>query len=231
MDLITKQKIKKKLKTLEIVAIVVLIPLSVFTGTFLTNKFLPGQKIDFSNLITVDNFLSALFLFIFLCIPFAISFTIYEIVENILLKPYLNGKTKEQFLEELESKEVKIVNDEKIEEYKYENGIRVLDVKELEIKETPVKVLTQRVLIPRTLSKDEEEKFFKRYPYIKRYVYEDENKYKNFINNYINISNIKRICNKITSSKQRWLQRNWRNNPSRFYSNRWKLNTKRSWNL
>ncbi len=203
MDLITKQKIKKKLKTLEMVAIIVLIPLSVFTGTFLTNKFLPGQKIDFSNLITVDNFLSALFLFIFLCIPFAISFTIYEIVENILLKPYLKGKTKEQFLEELDSKEVKIVNNEKTEEYKYENGIRVLDVKELEIKETPVKVLTPRIVIPRALSKDEEEKFFKRYPYIRRYVYEDENKYKNLINNYINISNIKHIYNKITSGKQR----------------------------
>lgn len=157
MDFNTKKEIKRKLAILENCAVIILIPLSVFFGCIMIDKFLFNTQI---------NIMHIFLFFIFLCLPFAISFTLFEIAAGIVIKPYLNGLSEKEFFKLLDQKEVKIqenVPDKK--EEKYINGIKVL-----EIKKTNIKKVTPRKVQPRTLSEEEIKKLYERYPYLKKYI-------------------------------------------------------------
>ena len=145
MDFNTKKEIKRKLAILENCAVIILIPLSVFFGCIMIDKFLFNTQI---------NIMHIFLFFIFLCLPFAISFTLFEIAAGIVIKPYLNGLSEKEFFKLLDQKEEK-----------YINGIKVL-----EFKKTNIKKVTPRKVQPRTLSEEEIKKLYERYPYLKKYI-------------------------------------------------------------
>ena len=159
MDFNTKKEIKRKLTILENCAVIILIPLSVFFGCIMMNKFLFNTQI---------NIMHIFLFFIFLCLPFAISFTLFEIAVGIVIKPYLNGLSEKEFFKLLDQEEEFKIQENNVsnkKEEKYINGIKVLEIKKANIKKvTPCKAQ------PRTLSKEEIKKLYKRCPYLKKYI-------------------------------------------------------------
>lgn len=175
MNINLKKKIKKKLLITEILFILILFPLSVFVAMKLSNIFMPKFVFDFANIFKKDNFMFLLLSFTSLVLPFAISFTFYDFLEYIIIKPYLNGMESKDFLNLLEEKEdIKNPNITNIkvsqEKDEYINGIKILKIKELNPKELKIKECIPRVLTPRPLNKEEIVELYKRYPYLKRYI-------------------------------------------------------------